>query len=125
MASGLKSDNSNLVLNADGAGNKVVFQENGVNLPESLTTNGYTKLPNGLMLQWMQVPQNGATSGTANFPIPFSTSVFIVNIGMANDTTGQGDSAAELVGTPTLTSFNWYQPNNGNASTFQVFAIGY
>jgi len=30
MASGLKSDNSNLVLNADGAGNKVVIQENGI-----------------------------------------------------------------------------------------------
>ncbi len=65
MASGLKSDNSNLVLNADGAGNKVVIQENGIDSvtigtsPTTSATGVIVKSPNST-LYMIKVSDTGA-----------------------------------------------------------------
>ena len=128
MASGLQSQNSDLVLNANNG--KVVFQENGVNLPESLTPNGYTKLPNGLILQWGQVPSAtyGANTNTAvsiTFPVSFQNAAFISTYSLS---TKNVNSAFTLSATKSLTGLDM-NVNNSSASShtssIDWFAIGY
>lgn len=57
-----------------------VFAEGAVQFPSKLTSNGYSKLPNGLTFQWGVFTKSwgGAwdTTATVNFPIPFSSACF-------------------------------------------------
>lgn len=48
----------------------------------SKTANGYTYLPNGLLMQWCTVSSLSATTATAyNFPIAFPTACLAVSTG--------------------------------------------
>lgn len=57
-----------------------VFAEGATTFPSQLTTNGYTKLPNGLTFQWGVFTKNWAgawdTTATVNFPTPFKSACF-------------------------------------------------
>lgn len=44
----------------------------------SLTSNGYTYLPNGLIFQWGEVTANSSSAGDITFPIPFTTSLYSI-----------------------------------------------
>ena len=77
----------------------------------SLATNGYTTLPNGLILQWGRKLSPGQT-GTVNFPIAFPTACFSVTITQRRDssTSTQG---MYLNGVPGIASFAY----NGSSSS--------
>lgn len=46
----------------------------------SITANGYTRLPNGLLMQWGNQPAANTTSGNVTFPVPFTTAVYSIQI---------------------------------------------
>lgn len=79
-----------------------------------LTTEGYTKLPNGLILQW-GVTVN-STSGTETFPIAFPNACFGVQI-TNNNTNNSG-----FVSSFNTTSFTW---SNLGTVTNRYLVIGY
>lgn len=64
---------------------------------KSLATNGYAKLPNGLILQWGQVAVTGQT--TVNFPIEFPNACF----GVAPTKTSSPSGDVEYAQFPTFT----------------------
>lgn len=82
-------------------------------------TNGYQKMPSGIIVQWgvgtaFQAPGANGVS----FPIAFPTNMFALTIGNAN---GSGDSfSATSVG---LTGFNFQHSSSGSANAF-FMAIG-
>lgn len=87
-------------------------------------TNGYTKLPNGLIIQWglTGTTSDGGTAVTVTFPIAFPTAVVHVSYMKIGDINGTG-SGDDRVGTVTLTNF---LANAGTLSGNNYFlAIGY
>jgi len=61
----------------------------------SITANGYTYLPNGLLLQWGSAP--ASTSGvTSNFPTPFPTNAFAI-VAVNNNQTNPPAPSATIV----------------------------
>ena len=95
---------------------------------QSLTSDGYQKLPGGLILQWGVVPSVGSGTVTVSFPISFSSSVFQVNAtrqqAVGGDS-GGGSTAAPQVVTISLDSavINPCVNNNDKSGIFW-FAIG-
>lgn len=81
---------------------------------QSLATEGYQKLPSGLILQW-GVTTSG-TSGTETFPIAFPNACFGVQI------TNNSTNNAGFVSTFSKTDFSW---SNLNTVVNRYFAIGY
>lgn len=93
---------------------------------KSLVTNGYQKLPGGMLMQWMrQDSVDVSTPTTVNFPISFPTACLNVQI------TSVTNAASSFV--PTITSFSttgvtfrWERPSGGdNPANFFFLAIGY
>jgi len=87
-----------------------------------LTDNGYTILGNGLILQWgyYNGSGNAALGIDITFPIPFTTSCFMIN---ANYQIGANSVASSItVGIPTKTSGKVFY--NGSGYAFYWFAIG-
>jgi hypothetical protein len=80
----------------------------------SKTSNGYTKLPNGMILQWGTSSTTTANYavGTITFPIAFPTACLNVQIGRKMPYYAGGGAAYEsgilLNGNPTTTSFQFY-----------------
>ena len=94
----------------------------GIGTP-SLGTNGYSRLPNGLLLQWgtsASIAQD--SSATVTYPVAFSTAVYSVMltpIGAINTTSGGTESA------DTVTITNFVIRHGGDGSrTFYWMAIG-
>jgi len=83
----------------------------------SLATNGYTKLANGLILQW---GVSGASSGTITFPIAFPTSCLNVIAGLADST-----NYCTYPGTITSTTFTFGSNGPGGFAGIRYLAIGY
>jgi len=71
-----------------------VFWKNS-DAPNSLLTNGYQQLPNGLIIQWGQVYVPSNSSVTFTFPIAFPTGCLIA-VAESNATGGGGLGAIEL-----------------------------
>lgn len=90
----------------------------------SASTNGYQKLPSGLIIQWYRVSMAaGASTQTFNHPIAFPNAVFVATNtqSMATGVTG----AAMLA---SLTTTQIGLANNGGASganTTHIIVIGY
>lgn len=80
-----------------------VFAEGAVQFPAELSSNGYTKLPNGLTFQWGVVTGWTRDNETkvVSFPIPFETACFSCVI-VANTPMNAGDKGNNIV----LNSFN-------------------
>lgn len=53
-----------------------VFGAGGLDFTSANTYNGYTNLPNGLIMQWGQVFINADSVATISFPKPFPTAAF-------------------------------------------------
>ncbi len=87
------------------------------------TTNGYQKLPGGLILQWGQAGTNGTGDTAITFPIAFPNGVRAITIG----TIGSGAGYMGVFNTQTLTGFNvgtWSATATRAGSTVHWAAIG-
>lgn len=88
----------------------------------SFTTNGYQKLENGLILQWIKTPSTGdGGTTTFTFPISFTSSVFFIGTtkeGSANYT-GSGDDRVL-----SYTNSSFVFAHGTVAGTNFIFALG-
>ena len=96
------------------------------NLLGSVSTNGWQRLPSGLIIQWGRDTATGANH-TVTFPIPFPNACFSVTVsGLAN-----GTYFIPYNRTPTTTGYQqgFYATGgaNGAATTWEGYymAIGY
>jgi len=89
----------------------------------SIATNGYQKLPSGLIIQWGVRPMGPNSSFTTTFPIAFPTGVLSISICPANGSSSVAQAQDYVTG-ETQTSFIIY--HNGNSYTDIYWtAIGY
>ena len=84
---------------------------------QSLSSNGWTKLPNGLIIQW-----GICSEGTHTLPIAFPNAFFSVNVTLtpASDST-KGNSATIT----SRSSFKCQVGNDGTISQTYYIAVGY
>jgi hypothetical protein len=95
---------------------------NGFNV--SLSSNGYQKLPSGLIMQWGKTISTGADSTVSvSFPISFVSEVYSVVV-TQNAGRQDGSSGTISVDGITITSFN-IQNGADNTGPFYWQAIGY
>lgn len=89
---------------------------------QSLTSNGYQKLPGGLIIQWgsaTQIPANGTI--TITLPIPFTTTfLHVVPFYDSDIGTAPTNFSANKISTSTFQIKNW----TSNAATPSYIAIG-
>ena len=103
---------------------------NGFNA--SLSSNGYQKLPSGLIMQWGKDSTDVQSDGgvrTITFPIPFPTACFQVLVSPENSDGSYIRDLAPQVKTITTTNVVVYNNSTGIGGTSNVptiwFAIGY
>jgi hypothetical protein len=111
----------NLTGNADTVTNGV-YTTNFTSSNQSLTANGYQKLPGGLIMQWgySAIAANGNTA--IAFSITFPNSCVNVQVIQENDSTS--DLYTYKVNTITTTGFN-VRNSMSNTPSAYWFAIGY
>lgn len=86
----------------------------------SLTTNGYQKLPGGLIIQWMNVAESVNTSSPRSWPIAFTTACF--GAWVSPNVT----DSATYVSAITTTGVTFRMGTAfGDGATAYVFGIGY
>ena len=85
-------------------------------IAESLTTNGYVKLSNGLIIQWGRTFLT-SSGGTITWPVPFTSACYTA---VGNDTTNVNGSS-NMVGT--LSTTGW-TGDVGATATYNWIAIG-
>lgn len=92
---------------------------------QSLSANGWCKLPNGLMIQWGRKYVSGNQANVAqSFPTAFPTACFSVVAQYEGSGTGTGDNFTLGTTAPTTTTF---RVTNGVGSSvyFRYIAIGH
>ena len=91
----------------------------------SIAANGYTRLPNGLLMQWgtQTASVNSSTTATATFPIAFPTTLYSVSVMVLQAGTAADASVANTANT---TAIVWKNSNTGVAASKQMYytAIG-
>ena len=155
VAANLRYDGTNLVLQnpkADGAGFALANGDstNVFNVADAVSStqavalqqfqysfqgNGYAKLPNGLILQWVKGSTDAAGAGqvskTLNWPINFPNACLRGMVSTALDAVNTGsDPYYQIVGQPSTTGIEVYRqiPGSGTDSggTWPVvYGIGY
>lgn len=98
---------------------------------QSLSSNGYQKLPGGLIIQWMSgSSMNSQSTQSINWPIPFPNAVLKATVSRYNTSSPGGTTVSDIgfsfLGTSTVTV--WTGNNGGGvayASTPMVIGIGY
>ena len=91
---------------------------------QSLTTNGYQKLPGGLIIQWGNSAQsNNGGPYTVTFPIAFPNACFNVNMTIGTLNTDTSNSIS--VSTFTTTTFQFNSVGGGPTYNHYWIAIGY
>ena len=107
------SGSTELFIQRDGVGTEIQLTRGN----PSVSANGYTFLPGGLLLQWGSV--NATQSGvTFSFPISFTSSVYSVTLGIRSS----GSSAVPSCATPSLSGVAIY--TEFGTSVVYVMAIG-
>jgi hypothetical protein len=86
---------------------------------QSLTTDGYQKLPGGLIIQWGYVPDTGTTM-SVTFPIAFTTACVGISAQIIRNSVNYQSIA---VSSPTTTGFNIYWDSLADGVSY--IAIGY
>jgi hypothetical protein len=91
---------------------------------QSLSSNGWTRLPNGVILQWgtVSAPPN-TTSNAGTFPTSFTTVARAVMNGIGDFTTGQASKGATIWNVST-TGFTFFNGDENTATGFWL-AMGY
>lgn len=87
---------------------------------QSFAANGYTKMPNGLILQWGKATPGSSVSYAVTFPIAFTTAAYAVTLGAAMSSSSPG---APWVGAISLTGFTLSGVSSGVTSYWM--AAGY
>jgi len=101
MGIGTTTPNKELTVVGDISATGTIYTSNS---SYSLSSNGYTKLPNGLLMQWGTSTCSSAGETTIVFPIPFTTSIYNV---VTNPVNQLGSVANySTVGSFGLTSFD-------------------
>ncbi|HHK5988315.1 gp53-like domain-containing protein [Neisseria sp. P0009.S008] len=97
--------------------------------PVEKSDNGYLKLPNGLIIQWVQINKNiGGYSGQYQFPIAFPNRCFGALCGNAWTRTANGYVTSLGVNSKShfsITENNFVNAALGKAAQLFVIAIGY
>jgi hypothetical protein len=85
----------------------------------SISSNGWTKMPNGLIMQWGLSATTGMSSPTTvNFPIEFPNNVFMVSGTMVSVSGQPQDNVLTLYATPSNTSFIVRSGGQGGSGFF-------
>lgn len=71
----------------------------------SAATNGYTTLPNGIIIQWGTMVFNTTAAQAVTFPIAYPAHLFNIQLGMTSDLTGQDFVPRIKSGTQALSGF--------------------
>jgi hypothetical protein len=87
----------------------------------SIGTSGYTRLPNGLLLQWGSVTAN-STSGTITFPLTFAAAPYSVSI--TPQSTGGTNTAIGHAVTAATTTTATVRSTNATSYTYYYWALG-
>ena len=91
----------------------------------SIAANGYTRLPNGLLMQWgtHTASVNSSTTATATFPIAFPTALYSVSVMVIQAGAGADASVANTANT---TAIVWKNGSTGGSVSKQMYytAIG-
>lgn len=103
---------------------------NGVNVNDAvnlgqfsnfLSANGYTKLPNGLIMQWGSSAFSASSTSIATLPIAFSNACLFAKAVPTADI-----ALYEIVSNIlTTTAITFRYPSNSITATYKYFAIGY
>lgn len=93
----------------------------GTTSATSLSSNGYTTLSNGLIMQWGSVSCGAATVASTTFPITFPTAVYILV--STPQATGTSSQTGDGVSSKTTSGFTQYN-GAGTARVFNWYAIG-
>jgi hypothetical protein len=89
----------------------------------SLSTNGFQRLPGGLLLQWGSVSSVGGTI-TVTFPTPFTTSVYTVQITLKGPGSPDNGSLAPISRNWTTTTFDLQVIDQDSSYPASWLAIG-
>jgi hypothetical protein len=120
--SGVAPSTSGNVLASDGTNWASTALSSLAVFGKSLATDGYQKLPGGLILQWGVATSVGAsTTKTVTFPIAFTTSAYNVQLTISNNTTT--DFYAPKVNSTSTTELV-IRNTNATALNINWFAIG-
>jgi hypothetical protein len=104
------------------AGNVEVVSNNLILGTRSIAANGYSRLPNGLLMQWGSSPSIGQdSSGSVTFPIAFTT-LYCIQI-TPRAPTNNGGGGADNITANSTTGFTISHGADGTA-TFYWMAIG-
>jgi hypothetical protein len=119
--SGSKSQFNTAVTDTDFA-----FANDFTGSNQSLGTNGYQKLPGGLILQWcVGTASSSETSQTVNLPITFPTATLAVQVSTFAPSTADRMAQVTSFTTSTVTVYLNSVGGAGGDITPYVFAIGY
>ncbi|RQS11265.1 hypothetical protein DIE07_10925 [Burkholderia sp. Bp9002] len=91
----------------------------------SLSTNGYQKLPSGLIIQWGTFACGAVTSGSITYPIAFATTALCMHICSYNDSHGANEIAWLTTSGSIKTTLTFGAANTNSASSVRWMAIGY
>jgi len=104
------------------AGNVEVVSNNLILGTRSIAANGYSRLPNGLLMQWGTTATiNQDSSGTTTFPIAFTT-IYCIQITIRG-AINTGSSGTDSISASNTTTFTIAHGADGNV-TFYWMAIG-
>ena len=109
---------------SDGDGTGTWGLAETIEATKSVSTNGYVKLPGGLIMQWGTGYVGGQNSAQIDFPISFPTNVLNVVATAGNTTSGGGQSDYFGIANLTSTKFNVYNGYDGGQNVYWQ-AIGY
>ena len=104
--------------NVDGSGNVSIALSMGSGFTTSKATNGYTYLPNGVILQW------GYTNGDATFPITFPNACLNASL-TSNNTSTSGYDYKIAASNLTTTGFSVTRDSDDAGTYVYWFAIGF
>lgn len=120
-------------------GDSLVLSSNGVSqwncegqsapdmFPNSLASNGYQKLPGGMIIQWGYVSECASGTDYRTFPIAFPNNCFVCQVNLEISTTG-GETAnyGTVVNVVDKTKFVWNAAGSWTGGGFAFYiAIGY
>jgi len=87
----------------------------------SITANGYSRLPNGLLLQWGNGSSaNGGTNNIVTFATPFNT---LYSVTVSNRSATGGSNPTQYVNISNTTAFKYFQVSTA-VTTLYYTAIG-
>ncbi|WP_126286220.1 gp53-like domain-containing protein [Burkholderia stagnalis] len=90
-----------------------------------LSTNGYQKLPSGLIIQWGTFFCGAVTSGSITYPIAFATTTLCMQICSYNDQHGANEVAWLTTSGSIRTTLTFGAANTNSASSVRWMSIGY